>query len=319
MAQVIIIAQGIEIRDAGQGTALRNFLSTQCDAKKGSVWTYPKGAGAKATHEIRVVFDMTGLTSALDTADSFVVYEGHSRYGQGPAFGPSGIGKVPDKKLFPVNPWGVHFRMGFDATDTECIADLMHHSVSPAEYDLVASGAKAFLPTVLVSAAKNAKDQDAAIKKKKVKAKAVCGLSGAWRLFDSCAATLATTATARGDTPLKGRHFYARIPKKPDDEFMTAVSVGSANLDAAKLSCKLFFMASCSSEVHFKSPLLRRRKTIKSACKFLLTAQICATSHATTFLEQVLVKGNDPMTKVGMKGLLKALNGVSNSGIVGLF
>ena len=30
------------------------------------------------------------LDKALDTADIFVVYEGHSRYGQGPAFAPAG-------------------------------------------------------------------------------------------------------------------------------------------------------------------------------------------------------------------------------------
>jgi len=162
MAQTIIIAQGIEIRDVGQGMILQAFLKKECDLKAGSVasggattWTFPRGAGTKATHEVQVVYDQSAFAKALDTVDAFVVYEGHSRYGQGPAFGPAGTPKVPDKKTFPVNPWSIHFRMGYDATDTECIDDLVHHSVSPTEYDLTTSGAKAFLPSALVTAAAN--------------------------------------------------------------------------------------------------------------------------------------------------------------------
>ncbi len=326
MAQTIIIAQGIEIRDVGQGTILQAFLKKQCDPKKSPAatggansWTFPKGAAAKATHEVQVVYEQTAFAKALDTADAFVVYEGHSRYGQGPAFGPAGTPKVPDKKTFPVNPWSIHFRMGYDATDTECIGDLVHHSVLPAEYDLTTSGAKAFLPSALVAAAGNAQAKQKAMKAKKVKASAVCGLGGAWRLFDTCQTALSGTTTARGDQPLKGRHFYARLPQKPDDEFLTAVQVGSADLDKSSLKCPLLFMASCSSHVHFYKPLDKRRKAVKSASRFLMTGQVCATSHATTFLEQVMVKSHDPLTKKGMKALLKALNGVSQSGIVGIY
>ena len=326
MARTIIIAQGIEIRDAGQGTSLQAFLKTQCDPKKlplpsgdANSWTFPKGAGAKATHEVQVVYEQTPFAKALDTPDAFVVYEGHSRYGQGPAFGPAGMPHVPDKKAYPVNPWSIHFRMGYDATDTECVGDLVHHSVTPTEYDLTTSGAKAFLPGALVVAARNAQANQKAIKAKKVKASAVCGLGGAWRLFDACDAKLAATTTTRGDQPLKGRHFYARLPRKPDDEFLTAVQVGSVDLDKSSLKCPLLFMASCSSHVHFFKPLDTRRKAAKSTCKFLMTGQVCATSHATTFLEQVLVKGHDPMTRKGAKALVKALNGVSDSGIVGIY
>ena len=46
----------------------------------------------------------------------------------------------------------------------------------------------------------------------------------------------------------------------------------------------------------------------------------CAqTSHATTFLEQVLVREHHPMTRAGAKALVKALNGVADSGIVGIY
>ena len=309
----------LRIRDAGQGAILQAFLSNKCDPKKGavSVWTYPKGSALKATHEVQVVYELAEFAKALETADAFVVYEGHSRYGQGPSFGPAGTPHVPDIKTFPINPWGVHFRMGYDATDTECVADLVHHSVTPAEYDLTTSGPKAFLPSALVRAASSAEAKQKAIKAKKIKATTVCSRKGAWRLFDTCDAKLAATTTTRGDKPLKGRHFYARLPRKPEDDFETAVQVGSANLDKSSLSCKLLFMASCSSHVHFFKPLDKRRKAVKSACKFLMTGQVCATSHAATFLEQVLVKGHVPMTRKGMKALLKALNGVKDSGTRG--
>jgi hypothetical protein len=321
MSQKIIIAQGIEIRDVGQGTTLQAFLNNKCDPKKGavSVWTYPKGSIPKATHEIQVVYTLAEFATALETVDAFVVYEGHSRYGQGPAFGPAGTPKIPDVKTFPINPWGVHFRMGYDATDTECVADLVHHSVMPTEYDLITSAPQAFLPTGLVTAVSNAQAQQKAINAKKIKANAVCSTNGAWRLFDTCETNLANTTTARGDQPLKGRHFYKRLPRSTQDEFETAVQVGSADLNNSSLSCKLLFMASCSSHVHFFKPLDKRRKAVKSACKFLMTGQVCQTSHATTFLEQVMVRGHDPTTARGIQMILRALNGVSNSGIVGIY
>ncbi len=311
----IFIAQGIQIRDALQGKFLQDFLAANCDAKKGSVWTYPKGKGSAATHEVRVLYTQAEFGKALNTTDALVVYEGHSRFGQGPAFGPAGIPKIPDSATFPVNPWGVHFRMGYEATDTECVADLMGHSVTPTEYDLPSAPAKAFLPDSLVSAAKTAKAQAKAISSSKVKPKAVCGTNGAWRLFDSCEPTLATQATTRGDVPLKGRHYYSRTKT----EFATAVAVGSADLDASLLACNLLFVSACSSHVHFYKALKNRRKALNSQCRFLLTAQLCAAAHATTFLEQVLVKGHDPKSRAGMRALLKALNGVRMSGAVGVY
>lgn len=318
MAQKIIIAQGIEVRD-WDGPALAKFLKDNCDAKTASTFTYPQGAGAKATHEIEVVYTMAEFKKALDTPGAFVVYDGHSRYGQGPAFGDAGIAHVPDKKTYPVNPWGVHFRMGFDATDTECVEDLLEHSVTPTEYDLTTSGAKAFLPGVLVKAATLAKSNNKAIKSKKIKARAVCATAGAWRLFNTCEPAIATTSTARGDKPLDNRHFYQRIIKKPQNEFMASVKVGSADLDASSLKCDILFMGSCSSQVHFYRPLVKRRKAAKSRCKFLLTAHLCSASQGTNFLEQVLLKKANPMTKKGLKALIRALNGYYDAGAVGIY
>jgi hypothetical protein len=328
--QKIVVAAGLEIRDF-QGSKLLEFLNANADAGKGSMWTYPKGAGAKATHEVYVVYTMTEFANALEADNAYVIYEGHSRYGQGPAFGPARPSSlrpdehwVPDKAAFPVNPWGVHFRMGYDATDTECIDDLVEHSVTPTEYDLVTASAKAFLPTALETAATRAKAVEKTIKAGKLKRTKLCPVRGAWRSFDTCDPALAATTTARGDQPLKGRHYYAqkvrkkRKPKKPEDEFLTSVQVGSTDLDKSSLKCKVLFMASCSSHVHFFKPLKKRRKAVKSACKFYMTGMICSAFHGRNFIEQIF-KGHDPTTNKGSKAILKALNGVANSGIVGIY
>lgn len=326
MVQIIVIAHGIEIREVGQGQALQAFLTANCDRKgaapaagANNTWLFPKGSAAKASHEIRVVYAMADLAAALDIADAFVVYEGHSRFGQGPAFGPEGVTHVPDKKLFSVNPWGVHFRMGYDATDTECLGDLVEHSVVPTEYDLTKVTASAFLPEALKTAATNVLAVEKSTKKKKTKPKDVCALSGAWRSMDVCEPARATAKTARGDQPLAGRHYYVHKDRSKPEEFLTSVTVGSADLNKAKLACRVFFMASCSSKVHFRSALVRRRAVVKSACKFLLTGEVCATTHATMFLKQVLLKKRDPTTKDGIKKIVRALNGETASGIVGVY
>ena len=209
--------------------------------------------------------------------------------------------------------------MGFEATDTECMDDLMHHSILPTEFDLTTAPSTAFLGSALVTAAANAQARAKASKAKKMGASAVCATAGAWREFDSCWKKLATTATARGDAPLKGRHFFARLPRKPADEFLTAVAVGSVDLDKSSLPGKLLVMGSCSSKVHFFKALDRRRKAAKSRCKFILTGEVCTADLATAFLELVLVKKIDPTTPKGMATVAKKLNGVSGSGLVGLF
>jgi hypothetical protein len=325
MVQVIVVAQGIEIREVGQGHNLQKFLAANCDRKgpapaagANNTWLFPKGPPAKATHEIRVVYGMSDLAAAVDLGGAFVVYEGHSRYGQGPAFGPAGVTHVPDKGTFPVNPWGVHFRMGYLATDTECVADLLDHSVMPTEFNLIAAGPKDFLPAALAAAAARAKAKRKQIRASGTRPAGTCALPGAWRALDVCQKTLAAKQTTRGDKPLAGRHYYSHLKRAPAD-FLTAVLVGSADLDRATLACSVFFMASCSSKVHFRAALVRRRKAAKSRCRFLLTAQICATSHATTFLKQVLLKKRNPTSAAGMKRIVKALNGESASGQVGVY
>lgn len=320
MAQLIIVAFGIQFRDDDWPNS-EKLLKANCDVKRGAsnIYTFPKGAGAKATYEIRIVFDLADFAKAIDTPDAVVVYDGHSRYGQGPAFGPAGIDQMPDATTYPTNPWGIHYRMGYDATDTECMDDLMHHSVLPIEYNLTTAPPTAFLAGALSVAATYAQANDKAIKAKKIKASAVCSTRGAWREFDTCWPKLAGTTTTRGDKPLKGRHFYARIPKPSGDEFMAAVTVGSADLDKSPLPGRLLVMASCSSHVHFFQALDRRRKAVKSKCKFMLTGMVCTADLASVFLDLVLIKKLDPTSSKGMLELAKRLNGVSGSGIVGLY
>ena len=311
MTQQIIILFGIQARDY-HADDTDKLLKAHCDASAGSpnTFTFPKGAGSRARYEVQVKFELADFATALNTPDAVVIYEGHSRYGQGPAFGPAGIGEMPDAKKFPINPWGVHYRMGYDAADTKCIADLVQHSTQPAEFDLPAAGPSTFLSRGLSDAAARARD---------VKSKADCLTPGAWREFNTCQPGHAGARTARGDTPLNNRHFYAQIPEAQRYEFMTAVAAGAADLNKSTLAGKLLVMGSCSSHVHYFGPLDRRRQAVKSDCKFILTSQLCYADLATDVLTQVLIKGVDPTTPDGMKKLAKALNGADGSGLVGLY
>lgn len=313
--QVIVVALGIEIRDSASG--LRKFLQDNCTQlplppapSETQSWQYPKRSQGQATHEIRVVFEMSEFTAALDAPDAFVVYEGHSRYGQGPAFGPAHTPHVPSVTAFPANPWGVHFRMGYLATDTDAVDDLVGHSVTPAEYDLGTADPNGFLPGALATAIRGAKKAAA-----QGKAKKPCSVSGAWRSIDVCKPALAARTTARGDVPLKGRHYY----REYGGDLQTAVHVGSGDLDKTKLACRVLFMASCSSEVHFRAALVRHRKKVGSACTFMLTSYVCSSEASVPFLRSVLLKKQDPRTPQGMKAILKAVNSERDSGAVGAY
>ncbi|MGZ8830254.1 MAG: hypothetical protein ACXW2Q_07745, partial [Thermoanaerobaculia bacterium] len=253
----------------------------------------------------------------------YVIYEGHSRFGQGPVFGDANLDDIPDVKKYPVNPWGVHFRMGYDAAETECIGEILAHSVDPKEYDLLAATKKSFLPNGLKTARDNAQAAAARQKSKKLTAAQKCSIPGSWREFAVCYPTLAAIKTARGDEPLKSRHYFAqqmgaRKRKKPPDEFVTVAEVGSADLKNTSLKCKVLFMASCSSLVHYFEALNNRRKAGNSSCKFYLTAELCSASNGRNFVEE-LFKGTDPTSNKGKNTMLDALNSHSNSGNVGFY
>src|SRR5437899_2736775 len=167
MARKVIIASGLELRDKRQGRSVVKFLSDNAEPTKPWFWTYPKGSGTKAKFEVSVVFTAKDFAAALDTVDAYVVYSGHSRLGQGPAFGKADTPVMPNKESFPTNPWGVHFRMGYDATDTEARGDLLEHSVTPEEYDLTKAPEDAFLPGSLLDAVPWVKEAADRLKKKR--------------------------------------------------------------------------------------------------------------------------------------------------------
>ena len=331
MVQKIIIAYGLEIRDTKQHADCLAFLKKYCSPKKNvlSVWTFPQDViGSRITHEIQLVYTAVEFAVALNTPDIFVVYEGHSRYGQGPTFGKPQTPHVPDKQLYPVNPWGVHFRMGYDATDTECISDLLEHSVIPQEYDITNPGKNDLLPSALHEASKVAKAKQKHLETKKIKASAICSHNKSWHLYNTCLPKRANITTARGDTPLHHRHYYQqfiKIEKDPNTkqlnrkiEYATAVAVGSTDLNKSSLKCKILYMASCSSYVHFYNPLKKQRKAVKSNCLFLLNSRVSSASNAANFLEAV-IKGFNPSNAHSMKRLVKILNGFSESGLVGWY
>lgn len=296
----IVIVFGVEIRN--YQSAFHALLAEHCEPAGDRLWRYPRGPAERATHEIRVGYDKATLAAGLATPGAFVVYHGHSRYGQGPAFGPADTKRTPDAEQFPINPWGVHYRMGYDATSTACVADLLTHSVTPTEYVLPAAPATAFLPGSLVEAAATARARQRIADRR-----GSCRVPGAWLAMDTCRPDLAAATTTRGETPLAGRHYYRHSPT-PLEDLDTTVRVGSADLDRSPLVCSLFFMASCSSRRHFRRPLQRRRLQARSKCVFLLTSRTNNAPHASHFLKAVLLAGHDPATALGRRRLLGALN-----------
>jgi hypothetical protein len=315
--QKIIIASGVEGRDGKQSTSLHAFLKGEATCAGTSKWTYPKGA-RKPKFSVHVIYTLAEFRAALDDAGAWVIYEGHSRWGQGPAFGPADTPRCPPVCAYPVNPWGVHFRMGYDATDTKCVADLLEHAVSPTEYDLLAAKKAAFLPKSLARASLRAKRAHRN-KGRGKNAKQLCRVAGAWRELNVCDPELAKTNTCRDVPVLDGRHYYARVRQKGQDEFLTSVVVGSSDLQKVNLKCDFLFMASCSSHEHFYRPLKRRRRATKSRCVFFLTARACAVSHGRNILTQILQRGHSPLTKTGSRRILAALNGEKRSGMVGRY
>jgi hypothetical protein len=209
--------------------------------------------------------------------------------------------------------------MGYDATYTEAVGDLLQHSVTPEEYDLTKVSENAFLPDSLRKRIPWIKDVQDRLKRQSGLSKKglenPCSIGGAWRAFDMCQPELAKRKTDRGDVPLAGRHYYMCIPNyekteempKGRDEFFVPVKVGSADLDKVSLRCALLVMASCSAVDHYYGPLKRRRQEAKSSCKFMLMVDSSTPSHARNFLD-LIFQGLDPLTRKGAVEVLKKLH-----------
>ena len=294
----IVIAFGCQIRDVKYHGDLVTYLNKIAKSTGTSVWSYPP---AGPTRTIELVYTKAEFAAALDKKDAIVVYDGHSRIGQGPAFGPAKLPECPDKATYPTNPWDDSFRMGFDLADIDCIGDIIHHGTSPKEYALPPSSKGVFASRGQIAIL------DGAI----AAGKAKCSKEGAWRELKVCYPKAANTANCRKETPLANRHYFKA--HTGGIEFDTLVAVGDADLVKTSLACAVLFMNSCSSKRHFYPALQRHKKAVKSGCTFYVTAEVCSAATSIDFLKAVLA-GKDPVKDA--KGFLKTMNGRRGSGFI---
>ncbi|NHJ86882.1 MAG: hypothetical protein FK734_15575, partial [Asgard group archaeon] len=98
-----------------------------------------KCANNKFIYTIRYIFSKDDFLIAIDRPKAIVIYIGHSRWGQGPAFDPEGYineeNKCPDPQIYKdKNPWENHVRMGWDIASTACVKDILEHCTNPVGY-----------------------------------------------------------------------------------------------------------------------------------------------------------------------------------------
>lgn len=325
---IIVIAIGYDARDWPMYTRrppsphivkedLIGFLDDLVKKKlakrvSGEVWDYhdkPRGLD----FEIRVVYTKDEFRAALDIDNAIVVYFGHSRRGQGPAFGDSVPDKLkrecPSSATYPANPWENHFRMGYDVAMIPCGEDIFRHGTNPAEYSQKSPSKNFFASSAVRKALTEASGHSEACQQ----------IGFARRTLLKCHKDIANLKNCRGTQSLKDRHYWREHEYKkersnpPSPEFKkreldTIVMAGSADLRAVKLRCKVLYMNSCSSRRHFYEALKRRKKETRSSCVFYLTRRTAYNvPTARIFLKQVL-NGVDPATMRGSQIILKALN-----------
>ncbi len=255
---------------------------------------------------IEVAYTKAAFKAALDTDHAIVVYAGHSRMGQGPAFGTSDADtpECPDALTYPTtNPWEDHFRMGYDVVDIPCIEDIIHHGTNPAEFTKISTSLeKLFLHGDVRAILKRAKGRSTR-----------CDLSGfARRALLTCFPKVADQTNCRGVKTLKARNYW--YTRGGDKEFHTLVTGGSGDLDAASLACGALLMYSCTSKHHYRDALMRRRKAVKSKCVFFLTSTVPSGVPGTKRFVELVLLGVDPRTRRGKEKMVRELGRIRNSG-----
>lgn len=301
METPIIVAFGIEFRDYGHRKDLETYLAKS--AKKGAdgIFHFKKDS---REFSIQVVFTKKEFLQALDTPDAIVIYDGHSRLGQGPAFvSKSGVGFCPSKQDFPQNPWEDHVRMGWDVVAVWVQGEIMHHCTDPKEY--AGKSIPAFAPANVRYLMRKAKENKPDCKSRKISKR---------KLLD-CFPDIARQKNGRGDQTLIDRHYWLSISK--DTDFFTLIEGGSADLRKSGLRCKVLYMNSCSSVDHYFCSLFIRKRETKSKCVFYLTRRTAFMGWARTtniFVDLLLQKGVDPTNVKAAKQIVRALNAV-NPGI----
>lgn len=297
----IFIAYGCELRDGGIHKDVVDFLNTQATPAGTDKWTYPKTSPG---HTIHLTYTKAGFAAALNTPHAVVIYDGHSRIGQGPVFGPARLPRCPGKAAYALNPWADNFRMGYDFAEIDCIGDIMHHGTNPTEFKLPASAKGVFASKEMSKILERAIAAGGGAK---------CGVKHAWRLLSACVPKVAAQANCRGETPLAKRHFWRS--RAHEREFDTLVAVGDADLRKSRLACDVLFMNSCSSKRHFLAALRRHKAAVKSQCVFYVTAQVCSANTTLTFLKAVLAGAR---VATSAKSLLTKMNGMSGAGFISL-
>ncbi len=255
-------------------------------------------------YDISVTYTRADFKAALDTDDAIVVYAGHSRFGQGPAFGTSDADtpECPDAATYPANPWEGHFRMGYDAVDVPCIEDIYTHCTNPAEFTKTDLPRDLFVHDDVRQVVKSAKGRSTR-----------CDLKGyARRSLLTCFPKTADLTNGRGVKTLKTRHYW--YTRKRDTEFHTIVDAGSADLSGVSLRCGVLLMYSCTSKHHYYEALKRRRKAAKSKCVLYLTTVVPRGVPATKRFVQLVLKGIDPRTRRGSEKFLREMGRIRHSG-----
>ena len=298
----VIIAFGCQVRDWRTNRDVVDLLNAEATSTGTDAWAFKKG---ELEVQISLVYTKDGFRAALDDEDAIVVYDGHSRIGQGPAFSDANITDCPDSTAYPTNPWDDSFRMGYDAVLIECIEDIMHHCTNPKEHSGTMPKdffAKPFLVQVLTKAAGRSTKCD-----QRTYAK---------RPLSTCFPAVAAQKNGRGVESLSSRHYWYTTREEKD--YITVVTVGSSDLDGVSLKCAVLFMNSCSSRGHFLKALRRRKAKIKSKCMFYMTGESCSASTSVIFLRLIL-DGWNVLSKKGSKKVLKTMNGESDAGAIGLY
>ena len=299
MARSVVVAFGVQIRDGSTHRSLVDHLNSVAKSTGTGTWDFPpKGT---VTHTVSIVYTKAEFLASLDSTDAYVVYDGHSRIGQGPAFGPASTPECPDAAKYPNNPWGDNVLMGHHAVSVEMREDILQHGIDPPEYPVLSP----IDPTHLLSSGV----RDVITRAQKI-TKPKCNTTHAWRTLTVCDPTLAGTANCRKAKTLATRHYYRRR-KAP--EYDTLVLRGNSDLTPRKLACAVLFMNSCSSAEHYRDPLEAQRTAVKSACSFYFTQHVCSGPQTLTFVKLVLA-GVDPVSTTGSARYVKDMNGIHGSG-----
>ena len=302
----IVIAYGVQIRDWPKHKQVVDYLNANAKSTGSSTWTYPKNYNI---HSVAIVYTKAEFAAALDKKDAVVIYDGHSRIGQGPAFGPANVPPCPDKTNFPTNPWGDHFRMGWDFANIECLLEIIHHGVDPKEYTPPKGDPKAVSgPFASGGLIEILSDMNKA-------GNANCRDRIGWRELSTCWDKASARKDCNGQTPLSKRHYWRHYWSSylKEFDFDTLVEVGSADLDKTKLACSVLYMNSCSSLKHYYWALKRHKNKVNSSCVFYLTRTAYGGQTTLPFLKLVL-GGGDPIKEKDL--FLEELSGVVSSGDV---